>query len=65
MHKWVFGLLALFCIVHIYRDYLQTRGRKNWFTEFGHFWDAPQYEIHGIIVAAVLATVFTALAIFS
>lgn len=65
MHRWIFGLLALFCTVHIYRDYLQIKGRKNWLTQVGHFWDAPQYEIHGIVVAAVLAIVFAGLAIFS
>ena len=63
MHHWIYGALATFCFLHIYRDYLQIRGVKNLFTEFGHIWDAPQYEKHGMVVAAVLWAVFAVLAI--
>lgn len=63
MHRWVFGALAVFCFLHVYRDYLQMKGAWNWFTKFGHVWDAPQYEKHGMVVAAVLGGIFVALAI--
>ena len=64
MHHWIFGGLAVFCMVHIYRDYLQIKhGYTTWFTRVGHVWDAPQYEKHGMVVFAVLAVVFGLLAI--
>jgi uncharacterized membrane protein len=63
MHHWIFGVLAAFFFLHIYRDYLQIKGVKNVFTEFGHVWDAPQYEKHGMVVAAVLGIIFAVLAI--
>ena len=47
-------LAAAFCFAHIVRDYLQIKGVKNWFTEFGHVWHAPQYEKHGMVVFAIL-----------
>lgn len=65
MHHWVFGFAAAFCFGHTYRDYLQIKGVKNWFTEVGHVWDAPQYEKHGMVVTTVLGIVFGYVAIFS
>lgn len=63
MHHWTFGALAVFCFLHTYRDYLQIKDVKNWFTEFGHVWDAPQYEKHGMVITTVLGILFTILAI--
>jgi hypothetical protein len=63
MHRWVFGALAVFFFLHTYRDYLQIKGVKNTFTEFGHVWDAPQYEKHGMVVTIVLGVLFSVLAI--
>jgi hypothetical protein len=50
-------IVAIFCLVHIIRDYLQIKGVKNWFTQVGHFWDSPKHEIHGIIVAGIIGLV--------
>lgn len=63
MHHYIFGTLAAFFLLHIYRDYLQIKGVKDRFTEFGHVWNAPQYEKHGMVVAAVLGIVSIILAI--
>lgn len=65
MHRIIFAALAVFCFLHIYRDYLQIKGVWNWFTKTGHVWDAPQYEKHGMVVAAVLGIIFSYLAISS
>ncbi len=46
--------LAAFCFIHIIRDILQINGVKNWFTEFGHFWHAPQYEKHGMAILFII-----------
>lgn len=45
---------AVFCLLHAFRDYLQIKGVKNWFTQVGHVWDAPQYEKHSIVVFTIL-----------
>lgn len=45
---------AIFCFVHIYRDYLQIKGVKNWFTQIGHYWNAPKYEKHGMAIFFIL-----------
>ncbi len=50
-------LLAAFCIVHIIRDHLQIKGVKNKFTEFGHFWDAPKYEKHGMVILGAIGLI--------
>ena len=64
MHHWIFGALAIFCWLHAYRDYLQSKGNyHSWFTRFGHVWDAPQYEIHSMVVAIVLGAIFIFLAV--
>lgn len=64
MHHWIYGALAIFCLIHIYRDYLQIQhGYNTWFTRVGHVWNAPQYEKHGMVVFAILAVVFGFLAI--
>lgn len=51
--------IIIFCILHIIRDYLQIKGVKNAFTQVGHFWDAPEYEMHGIVVLSVIALICT------
>jgi hypothetical protein len=57
VHTYIFSALSAFFTAHIYRDYLHLKGVKNTlFTRIGHFWDAPQYEKHGMVVCAVLAT---------
>jgi hypothetical protein len=58
MLHFVYLLLSAFFFLHAYRDYLQAKGKWNWFTKFGHIWDAPQYEVHGMVVAIALGTVF-------
>jgi hypothetical protein len=57
MNNYIFGILTAFFTAHAYRDYLHLKGVKDTlFTRFGHFWDAPQYEKHGMIGSAILAT---------
>lgn len=57
MHNYIFGLLSAFFAAHSYRDYLHSKGIKNTlFTRVAHFWDAPQYEKHGMVGSALLAT---------
>lgn len=64
MHHWIFGILTAYCLIHIYRDYLQIKyGYNTWFTRVGHVWHAPQYEKHGMVVFAILAAVFGVLAL--
>lgn len=46
--------LAVFCFIHIVRDYLQIKGVKNWFTQIGHVWNAPKYEKHGIVILTLI-----------
>lgn len=51
--------IALFCLIHIIRDVCQIKyGYTNWFTKFGHVWHAPQYEKHGVVVFALIGTLF-------
>ncbi|OGM11291.1 hypothetical protein A2V80_00310 [Candidatus Woesebacteria bacterium RBG_16_39_8b] len=52
----LFGI-AGFCFLHIVRDYLQLRGVKNWFTEVGHFWNAPKYNVYGMAILSILGLV--------
>lgn len=55
MAKLAFIIFAVFCFLHIYRDYLQIKyGYNSWFTKFGHVWDAPQHEGKGMVVFAIL-----------
>ena len=56
--KHVYLFLAILSFLHVARDYLQIKGVKNWFTQIGHFWDAPQYEIHGMVVFSILGVLF-------
>ena len=59
MHTYIFGALSAFFTAHAYRDYLHLKGIKDTlFTRVAHFWDAPQYEIHGIVVCSILAMFF-------
>lgn len=59
----VYILIAAFCFLHIYRDYLQIKnGYNTWFTKFGHVWHRPQYEKHGIVVFLALGCLFIFLA---
>lgn len=51
--------LAIFCFFHSYRDWLHSRKRfDKWFLRVGHIWDAPEYEIHGMVVSGLLGFVF-------
>jgi hypothetical protein len=52
MKRLVFIFIALFCLLHMARDYYQLKDGYNyaWFTSFGHFWRAPQYEKQGMVV---------------
>jgi hypothetical protein len=49
--------IALFCLLHIIGDYLQIKGVKNWFTTFGHFWNSPKHEVHGMIILGIIGLV--------
>jgi hypothetical protein len=56
-------ILAAFCFLHVYRDYLQIKnGYKTWFTRIGHIWHAPQYEKQGMAVFFLAGCLFTYLA---
>ena len=62
--KIIFLVISLFCFVHIYRDYLQIKhGYKTWFTGFAHFWHAPKYERHGMVVFFLVGSLFFYLAL--
>ena len=64
MHTYVFSAIAVFFSAHSYRDYLHMKGIKHTlFTRFAHFWDAPEYEKHGMIGSGILAVVFLVFAI--
>lgn len=58
MYKLLFGVLAVFCFLHAIRDYLQIKGVKNWFTEIGHIWVMPKYEVHSLIVFLLFGILF-------
>ena len=64
MVRLFFLAIAIFCFVHIARDILQLRGIKNWFTQLGHFFDAPKYEKHGMIILGIIGFVCLWLALF-
>jgi formate hydrogenlyase subunit 3/multisubunit Na+/H+ antiporter MnhD subunit len=49
--------IAIFCAVHIYRDYLQIKGVKNWFTQFGHFWDVPKLEAPIAVIIGIVGLI--------
>ncbi len=43
---------AIFCFFHSYRDWSHSKKRfDKWFLRVGHFWDAPKYEVHGMVVS--------------
>lgn len=50
--------LALFCYLHILRDYLQIKYgyEHSWLTRLGHVWEAPKYERHGMVVFFIVGT---------
>jgi hypothetical protein len=48
--------LFSFCFTHIV-IICKAGGVWNKFTKFGHIWDAPKYEVHGMITAIVLGLV--------
>jgi uncharacterized membrane protein len=50
-------IVALFCFIHIIRDYLQIKGVKNWFTQVGHFWDAPKLEAPIAITLGIIGLI--------
>lgn len=55
---------AIFCFLHSYRDWLHSKKNFNsWFTRVGHYWDAPQYEIHGMIFFFIAGCILLAVAI--
>jgi hypothetical protein len=59
MQTYIFGILTAFFAAHAYRDYLHLKGVKHtFFTRVAHFWDAPQYEKHGMIGSVIVASVF-------
>jgi len=59
MQNFIFGFLSAFFAAHAYRDYLHSKGIKHtFFTRVAHFWDAPEYEIHGMVASGILASVF-------
>jgi len=62
--KFVFITVAVFFFIHALRDYLQNKGIKNRFTEMGHIWDNPRYEIHSMIVSIILGLFFLYLGIY-
>ena len=64
MHHLIYGLLAAFSFLHIYRDYQQIKYGYNhsWFTRVGHVWNAPKYEKPGMVVFAGLGIIFLVLA---
>ena len=49
--------VSIFSFLHIIRDWLQIKGVKNWFTGVGHVWDAPKYEVHGMIIFALIGAI--------
>ena len=52
-------LLSTLCFLHIIRDFLQIKnGYNTWFTKVGHFWHAPQYEMHGVVIFFFLGLTF-------
>lgn len=62
--RWVLIGLAAFCFLHIYRDIMQIKyGYKTRLTKFGHFWHAPKYEVHGIVVFTLIGLICAYLAI--
>ncbi len=52
-----FLAVGIFFLLHALRDYLQIAGVKNWFTEMGHFFDLPKYEIHSVAISFVVGLV--------
>jgi uncharacterized membrane protein YbaN (DUF454 family) len=64
MQTTLFISSAAFCYLHSYRDWLHSKKIFNsWFTRFGHIWDAPQYEKHGMVAYFLLGNLFVYLAI--
>lgn len=47
-------VLTIFFFQHGLRDYMQMRGDWNFFTNFLHVWNAPQYEKYSLAVSCVL-----------
>lgn len=65
--KIIFIIIGLFCLQHIFRDYLQDKGIKNWYTTAGHSWmkfipDTPRNNHIGMAVFFVLGCLFLYLA---
>ena len=56
--KYFTELLAILCFLHAFRDYLQIKGVKNWFTEFGHVWNKPEWEKYSIVFFLLLGVFF-------
>ena len=60
--KLLLVILSIFCFLHIVRDVLQIKGIKNWFTEFGHVWNKPEWEKYSIAFFLILGVIFFILA---
>lgn len=58
-----FMITKIFLLLFSAFCFLQIRGVKNWFTEFGHVWNRPQYEKHGMVVYASLGSLLLWLAL--
>jgi hypothetical protein len=41
---------------------LQIKGTKNWFTEFGHVWDKPEWEKYSVVFFLILGVALLLLA---
>ena len=57
--KYILLIIAIICIVHIYRDYLLEKGVKNRFTTFWkwHILKEPIYNRIGMVILGVVATI--------
>lgn len=56
--RWTLLVLTVFFFQHSLRDYLQMHNIWNIFTEFGHEWQAPQYEKYSLAISFLLGCVF-------
>ena len=60
--KVLFLIISLLCFLHAFRDMLQIKGTKNWFTEFGHVWDKPEWEKYSVVFFLILGVALLLLA---
>jgi hypothetical protein len=58
MQQILLFISAAFCFFHSYRDWLHSKGRfDKWYLRIAHWWDAPQYEKHGMVAYGFLGAV--------